>query len=172
MGLETAREFHLEVEESRLRDVMSRCITSVSVVTTLTEDDRATGATVNSFTSVALEPPTVLVCLHRAGRVSVAVQRSGCYAINILSGSQAGLARRFATPALDDEQRFRWLELNYAVTGCPLLAGASAWLDCYVGERFSIGTHDIYVGQVVAAAADVAGEAPLMYHRRTMGPLR
>jgi flavin reductase (DIM6/NTAB) family NADH-FMN oxidoreductase RutF len=165
------REFYLEVEDSKLRDVMSRYITGVAVVTTPREDAE-TGVTVNSFTSVSLEPPTVLVCLHAGGRVAAAVARSGCYAINILSGSQAGLARRFATPGLDDEARFRWLELNHAVTGSPLLAGVAAWLDCRVQHSVTVGTHEIFIGTVLAAGVDIAGEAPLIYHQRALGPLR
>jgi flavin reductase (DIM6/NTAB) family NADH-FMN oxidoreductase RutF len=160
----------IAVEEARLRDVLSRYISGVTVVTT-SREDRPTGVTVSSFTSVTLEPPTVLTCLYAQGRVSAAVQAAGCFAINILSGSQGALARRFAAPGLSDEERYRWLELNSAITGCPLIAGAAAWLDCRLSESFHVGTHKIFVGTVVAAGADATGETPLIYYRRSIRPL-
>jgi 3-hydroxy-9,10-secoandrosta-1,3,5(10)-triene-9,17-dione monooxygenase reductase component len=164
-------EFSVEVDQSQLRSVMARYITGVSVVTT-TRHGELLGVTVSSFTSVTLEPPTVLVCLRSEARTTPAIIEADCYAINVLSGSQAAVARRFASPDLTQPERFRWLELNYAITGCPLLAGAAAWLDCRLRQTFRIGTHDVLVGDVLAAGTDPTGEAPLMYHDREMAPLR
>lgn len=164
-------EFEIQVEGERLRDVMARYITGVSIVTAPTGRG-ITGVTVSSFTSVTLDPPRVLVCLHAGGRGYAAVEEQGCYAINVLSGSQAPLGRRFATPGLSDEERFRWLELNYAITGSPLIAGSAAWLDCRVAEAIQVGTHKIVIGTVLAAGSDPAGEPPLVYHQRVMSVLR
>ena len=164
-------DFGIEVGQRQLRDVMSRYITGVSVVTTVTPSG-PTGITVNSFTSVALEPPTVLVCLNRDSRIYGPVSESGCYAINVLGGSQAELAKRFAAPGLSNEDRFRWLELSRAITGSPLIVDSAAWLDCRVKNVFHVGIHGIFIGAVLAAGTDAAEEQPLAYYQRWMGSLR
>jgi flavin reductase (DIM6/NTAB) family NADH-FMN oxidoreductase RutF len=164
-------EFPVEVDERALREVMGRYITGVSIVTTVSPEGPL-GTTVNSFTSVSLDPPTVLVCLNRQSRTYEPVMAAGCNAINILGGSQAELARRFANNRLSAEERFRWLELRRAITSSPLIADSAAWLDCRVREVFEVGTHGIVVGDVVAAGTDPSEEPPLANHERRMGPLR
>ena len=161
-------QLDLRVDQERLRAVMARYLTGVSIVTA----PGPVGLTASSFTSVAVHPPTVLVCLHAESGVRRAISESGCYAINMLGGSQARLARRFADRGLDQAERFRWLELEHGITGSPLIVGAAAWLDCRLREEFSVATHVIAIGDVVAAGLDPAGEAPLAYHARELGPLR
>lgn len=161
----------VEVDQARLKTVLARYVTGVAVVTALSRTGHI-GATVNSFTSVTLDPPTVLVCLNTTGRACPAVLAAGGFAMNILSGSQAHLAQRFASPGLSEEERFRWLDLNYAISGSPLIVGSSAWLDCRVRESFLVGTHRIVLGDVVAAGTDPAGEAPLFYYQRALRPLQ
>jgi flavin reductase (DIM6/NTAB) family NADH-FMN oxidoreductase RutF len=161
-------QLDLRVDQERLRSVMARYLTGVSIVTA----PGPVGMTASSFTSVSVQPPTVLVCLHADSGVRRAISEAGCYAINMLGGSQARLARRFAERGLDQEERFRWLELEHGITGCPLIAGAAAWLDCRLRDELTVATHVIAIGEVLAAGADPCGEAPLAYHERSLGPLR
>jgi flavin reductase (DIM6/NTAB) family NADH-FMN oxidoreductase RutF len=161
-------ELDLRVDQERLRSVMARYLTGVSIVTA----PGPLGITANSFTSVSIEPPTVLVCLHADSPVRHAIAEAGCYAINMLGGSQARLARRFAQRGLDHGERFRWLELEQGITGSPLIVGAAAWLDCRLQQEFAVATHVVAIGEVLAAGADPSGEAPLAFHERALGPLR
>jgi flavin reductase (DIM6/NTAB) family NADH-FMN oxidoreductase RutF len=161
-------ELDLRVDQERLRSVMARYLTGVSIVTA----PGPVGLTASSFTSVSVEPPTVLVCLHADSPVKHAIADAGCYAINMLGGSQARLARRFAQRGLDHAERFRWLDVEQGITGSPLIAGAAAWLDCRLQQEFEVATHAIVIGEVLAAGADPCGEAPLAFHERALGPLR
>jgi flavin reductase (DIM6/NTAB) family NADH-FMN oxidoreductase RutF len=167
----SAATLDLRVDQERLRSVMARYLTGVSIVTA-PGPFGPVGLTASSFTSVAVHPPTVLVCLHADSGVRRAISEAGCYAINMLGGSQARLARRFAERGLDQAERFRWLELEHGITGSPLIVGAAAWLDCRLREEFTVATHTIAIGEVLAAGADPCGEAPLAYHERALGPLR
>jgi flavin reductase (DIM6/NTAB) family NADH-FMN oxidoreductase RutF len=160
-----------QVDLSMLREAMSRLITGVAVVTTHIPEGNV-GITVSSFTSVSLEPPTVLVCLNTAGRAYSAILAVGSYAVNILGGSQAWLAKRFATPGISQEERFRELDLLTSLTGSPLIEGSVAWLDCRVRHNYRVGTHGIVVAEVVAAGIDPGGEAPLTYYQRVLEPFR
>lgn len=155
----------MPVDSHALRATMRQWSTGVTVVTTVAGSERA-GMTVSSFTSVSLEPPTVLVCLNKEAYAHALVHRSGVFAISMLGAGQEALSNRFAglDPTITD--RFAGLELSIAETGSPLLPGAIAWLDCVVINRLETGTHTIFIGEVVFAKSE-AGRAPLVYYNRS-----
>jgi 3-hydroxy-9,10-secoandrosta-1,3,5(10)-triene-9,17-dione monooxygenase reductase component len=82
-------ELDLRVDQERLRSVMARYLTGVSIVTA-PGPLGPVGLTASSFTSVSVEPPTVLVCLHADSAVRRVISEAGCYAINMLGGSSSG----------------------------------------------------------------------------------
>src|SRR5215813_10824740 len=99
---------------------MRQWATGVTVVTSVLGEERG-GMTVSSFTSVSLEPPTVLVCLNKKSYCHDLVHRSGVYAVSMLGLGQDALANRFAglDPTVFD--RFEGIEITVAETGSPLL---------------------------------------------------
>lgn len=161
---------HSRVTGLQLRRAMAKVPTGVAVVTSL-EEGRPVGMTVSAFTSVSDDPPTVLVCLNQRSRVAGAVRQSGVLAVNILSGSQAIIARTFATPGLDHAQRFEEFNVSTALSGAPVLDDALCWLDCEVLKIDPVATHLVTFGAVVAAGSSPTAEAPLSYYNRSMGPL-
>ncbi len=158
------------VSQDDLRQAMSRLPTGVVVVTSF-EECGPVGMTINSFTSVSFAPPRVLICLNRNSRGYFAIEKSGVYAINILGGSQQEIARRFATPGLDQAARFQGIGQLTGITGSPLIEGASAWLDCCVTHIYPAGTHGVFFADVLGANHDTWDETPLIYYRRDMQPL-
>ena len=94
----------------------------VTVATTLDAHDRPVGVTVNSFTSVSLDPPLILFCLEKKARTRPAFEAAGRFAVNVLSAEQEALSSRFAR-APDD-----WAEVPVATaeTGAPVLVDALA----------------------------------------------
>jgi flavin reductase (DIM6/NTAB) family NADH-FMN oxidoreductase RutF len=154
-----------------VRAAMSRVVTGVVVATTRFQDEPV-GMTINSFTSVTLDPPIVLICLNTTNRGYTAIVESGGYALNVLAGSHRWIATLFATPGLSNQERFRQVEHHDTVTGAPVIAEAAAWMDCRVVDLQHVGTHGLFFGQVVAAAQDELDEVPLAYYRREMYPLR
>ena len=154
----------MTVNSETLRMAMRNWSTGVTIVTTAMGDERA-GMTVSSFTSVSLEPPTVLVCLSKDTYTHDLVQRSGVYAISMLGVGQDGLSNRFAGLDPDVVDRFEGLQITVAETGSPLIPGAIAWLDCIVKSTHDTYTHTIFIGEVVYAWSDV-DRAPLVYHNR------
>ncbi len=154
----------MAVESSVLRATMRQWATGVTVVTTALGEERA-GMTVSSFTSVSLEPPTVLVCLNKQSYGHDLVSRSGVYAVSMLGVGQDALSNRFAgiDPTITD--KFEGVEVTIAVTGSPLLPDAIAHLDCVVRSTHETTTHTIFIAEVVYAAVD-PDRAPLVYHNR------
>lgn len=129
-----------------MRRVCGSFATGVTVVTSVA-DGRWVGATVNSFTSVSLEPPWVLFCLRNDSRLLDAIRASGHFAVSILAASQGAVARRFAAPGLPS---FDGLDCLTVPTGPPVLREGMGYLECKVAEEYPGGDHRIVVGAVAA----------------------
>ncbi len=154
----------MTVDSQALRMAMRNWATGVTIVTTAAGGERA-GMTVSSFTSVSLEPATVLVCLSKDTYTHDLVRQSDVYAISMLGVGQDGLSNRFAGLDPNVVDRFEGLQIAIAETGSPLIPGAVAWLDCIVKSTHDTHTHTIFIGEVVYAWSD-PDRAPLVYHNR------
>ncbi|MBF6331181.1 flavin reductase family protein [Nocardia transvalensis] len=153
------------MDAHHLRTVLAQWASGVVVVTTTTPDGGRHGMTASSFTSVALDPPLVSVCLLSTGTTGRFVRASGVFAVNVLGCDQEEIGRRFADRG-GDANRFALGRWHRARTGAPVLADAVAWLDCAVAARYPAGDHTIVLGLVREAAAPRPA-APLIYHDRT-----
>jgi len=132
-----------------LRRALGTFVTGVTVVTTVDCTGKPWGFTANSFTSVSLDPPIVLVCLARtAGSYSV-FQAADSFAVNILSGQQRWLASQFASKHTDKFANVAW---RSAGNGVPLLDDMTAWLSCSVHDKIEVGDHLILFGRVMEFA--------------------
>ncbi|MEQ8818108.1 MAG: flavin reductase family protein [Thalassobaculum sp.] len=151
----------MPIDPSDFRAVLGRYATGVTIVTTRGADSRPTGLTVNSFTSVSLDPPLVLFCLDRAAGSGPAFAAADCFAVNILAAGQAQKSARFADPVA---ARFVDDGVTTWETGAPILSDALAALDCRVHARHDGGDHVILVGRVLRAQV-MRDEAPLLYWR-------
>lgn len=155
----------MPVDSNALRATMRQWVTGVTVVTTTFEGMRV-GMTVSSFTSVSLEPPTVLVCLNKAAFAHDYVRRAGFFGVSLLATGQANLSQRFAgfDPSVTGD-RFDGVDCITAKTGAPLLVGAVGLLDCLVCAAHDANTHTIFIGEVVYAQSN-SDSAPLIYYNR------
>jgi flavin reductase (DIM6/NTAB) family NADH-FMN oxidoreductase RutF len=148
---------------------MRRFATGITVVTAQPEAAPPLGVTVNSLTSVSLEPPLILICLAKYLRMHATIEAVGHFAVNLLDAGQEDLSRRFAGQRPGDDP-FDGLDFAPgAITGAPLLAGGLGHLECKLVAAHPGGDHTIFVGEVLAAA--VTGEQPALvyylsrYHR-------
>lgn len=141
------------------RNALGQFATGVTVITARAKNGRAIGLTVNSFTSVSLDPPLVLWCLSRQATDFAALNAANRFAVNVLSSRQHHLSRQFATTLTD---KFTGVESEDAPGGTPLLSGATAHFICRVAARINGGDHVIILGEVVEYHWN-AGE-PLVFH--------
>ena len=122
--------------------------TGVAIATVLDAAGAPHGMTINSFTSVSLSPPLVLVCIDHKARILDHFLTCEFFAINILRENQQTLSERFARPG---EDRFGAVEWYPGETGMPLIPDALATLECAVFQRTPAGDHTILLGEVVSA---------------------
>ena len=146
------------------RHVVGHLTSGVCVVTT-SEGGVPHGMTASSVTSLSMDPPMMLVCIHTEAPMAKSVSRTGRFAINVLSDQGAALAHQFATPS---EDKFRSVRTSEGLAGLPLLDDALAHLECEVVEEVVGGSHKIFLGRVLRARAASAGE-PLAYFRGSFG---
>jgi flavin reductase (DIM6/NTAB) family NADH-FMN oxidoreductase RutF len=142
------------------RRIFGRFATGVTVLSTIA-DKETWGMTANAVTSLSLEPPLVLVAVVRNSATDGYLKTSRCFALNILAAEQRGLSTRFSGPGPRD---FSDLETKTAVTGCPILLDAIAWVDCRVVDIFSGGDHEIFIAEIVAGDAHQGEKKPLVFY--------
>ncbi|MER5423640.1 flavin reductase [Streptosporangium roseum] len=151
------------------RAVLAQWPSGVVIVTTGTPGGGWHGMTASSFSSVSVDPPLVLVCLARSTRTHRLIQERGTFAVSVLGRDQAELGRRFAgrdrTP-----DRFAGAAWTTGVTGSPVLADSTGWLDCRVAHAHPGGDHTIFVGEVLAADTP-RRVTPVLFHSRAWGRL-
>jgi flavin reductase len=145
------------------RQTVGSFATGVTVVTTR-GDEHAYGMTANSFSSVSLDPPLVLVCAIAGTEGSEVISRNGKFAVNILAADQEPISRYFSSK---DRPRgadaFRDVSHRDGVTGCPILDGVAGHLDCTLVASHDAGDHVIFIGEV--QALDVTPDVqPLLFH--------
>jgi flavin reductase (DIM6/NTAB) family NADH-FMN oxidoreductase RutF/ubiquinone/menaquinone biosynthesis C-methylase UbiE len=152
-------------DPAEFRKVLGQFATGVTVVTTAHEG-ASQAMTVNSFSSVSLEPPLVLFCADKRSRTNGAIQASGIFAVNILREQQRDVSDLFAGKGTDDERQAVFAEAQVVESGSPILKDSLAFIDCRVEHAYDAGDHVIYVGRVLAASRGESG-APLLYYRGT-----
>lgn len=155
------REYRSGSDERTLRDALGSFATGVTVVTCLDSAGEPFGLTVNSFTSVSLDPPLLLVCIHKRARCASALAGSTHFAVNVLQTGQQPASLRFSAR---DQDRFGTTSWSTGETGSPLITESLAVFEC---ERYAIhdgGDHHIVIGHVLRASFDPAMD-PLLYFR-------
>jgi len=157
----TTGEYRSGHDPRTLRDALGCFATGVTVVTCVDESGKPAGLTVNSFTSVSLDPPLLLVCLHKQAASSAALIAAKNFAINVLQTGQQPASITFSTRV---EDRFGTMAWSCGEAGAPILKDSLGVFEC---EHFAVydgGDHHILVGQVVKASFD-GGLDPLLFFR-------
>lgn len=143
-----------------LRDAFGAFLTGVTVVTTRGPDGAPRGFTANSFSSVSLDPPLLLISIAKTSSNFETFSKATGFGVNILSEGQKQISNDFARPVQD---RFAGLSWDWGPHGAPVLAGVSAWFDCAMDRVIEAGDHAILLGRVMAFHAGTA--AGLGYYR-------
>ena len=142
-------------DPATFRMAASRFATGVTVITALDRDGQIRGMTANSFVTVSLSPPTVLILLV-PGRTQAAISASRRYAVNVLPDSAAALSVHFA--GRPDPDLHPAYELK---DGLPRLAGCLAFFACDVVREIGLNDHRMFVAEV--SMCDHGDSAPLVF---------
>ena len=136
--------------------------TGVCLITTAAPDGRRAGLTVNSFSSVSLDPPMVLWSLARTASSAPVFRDAEYFAINVLGLGDAELSSRFAKSGAEKFAPYAH-RFSAGLGGAPLLAGAVATFECHSRHRYYGGDHIIVIG--VVERYRHTDLPPLVFHR-------
>ena len=157
----TTGEYRSGHDPRTLRDALGCFGTGVTVVTCLSDNGEPAGLTVNSFTSVSLDPPLLLVCIAKEAASAPALTTASNFAINVLQTGQQPASIRFSTR---DKDRFGNNDWSPGEFGAPVLRGSLSVFECTRHGVHDGGDHHILVGRVLKASFDPHLD-PLLYFR-------
>ena len=150
----------MALDAREIRNVLGHFATGVTVITTSDKTGKPFGLTVNSFTSLSLNPPLVVVCVDKTVDCYSCFDESKVFAVNILSEDQEELSRRFATKGIE---KFAGIQWRMGEHGLPLLDGVIGTIECKVTRSYEGGDHTIFLGEILSAT--VKGDRPLLFFK-------
>jgi flavin reductase (DIM6/NTAB) family NADH-FMN oxidoreductase RutF len=156
-----APEYRAGSDARTLRDALGCFATGITVVTAVGGDGAPIGLTANSFTSVSLAPPLLLVCIANSAGSAQALRTTEHFAVNVLQIGQQPISGRFAGKG---EDRFGQTQWSPGETGAPILAGSLGAFECRRRAVHEAGDHFILVGEVLRAQFDPRRD-PLLFFR-------
>lgn len=137
--------------------------TGVSIVTTVDNEGSPYGLTMNSVTSLSLDPPLYVVNLDKGSDTLKVLNDGGDFCINVLAAEQQELSNRFAKKG---DNKFDGVDYTPGFAGVPCITGALMSIQCSVEATHEGGDHAIVVGLVQAIAHQDPEEVkPLIYYR-------
>lgn len=156
-----ASEFRAGSDARTLRDAMGCFATGITIVTSRAPDGTPIGLTANSFTSVSLDPPLLLVSIANRSGSAEALKQASHFVVNVLQTSQQPASNRFAGKG---EDRFAATPWQQGESGMPLIDGSLGSFECKRHAVHDGGDHFLLVGEVVRAQYEPRRD-PLLYFR-------
>ncbi len=108
--------------------------------------------TASWVTQLAMEPVLVGVGIDCASVTHRLIAQGGSFSVNLWSAEDTRVFVKFSKPASDDGEALNGRPVRSATTGAPVFAEAVAWMDCVVRQAVELGTHTLFIGEVVDAA--------------------
>ena len=154
------------IDSRKLRDCFGCFATGIAIATT-TKDVTHYGLTINSFSSVSLDPPLILFSIERNASSFEAFCAADYFNITILSEKQDHLSRQFAR-----SDHGKWEDVAYHLSrqfNNPVIEGGLAWLECKKEHMYEGGDHMIFVGRVMdfGIVHEDKELRPLLYYKGT-----
>jgi flavin reductase (DIM6/NTAB) family NADH-FMN oxidoreductase RutF len=154
------------VDPGTMRDVLGHFASGVTVVTAQ-GDAGPIGFTCQSFSSLSLDPPLVVIAPARTSRTWPQLRALGRFCVNVLAEDQTELSVTFARSGAD---KFAGVPWRPSRLGQPVLEDVVAWIDCELWAEYDGGDHTLVAARVLDLGAD-PGRRPLLFHRGDYGLL-
>lgn len=155
-----------EIDLDLYRRAVGSFVTGITVVTA-TSSNGPVGFTCQSFTSLSLEPPMILISVAQSSRTFSAITTQGRFCVNILGSGSQRLAQDFAF--MEPGVRFTNYKWTSSEHGNPVLDAALVWLDCTLVRSIEVEDHIVAVGRVIGLGHSSSHEEPLTYFRGGFG---
>lgn len=147
------------------KEIMGSYPTGVTVITTNNQEGYPIGMTVNSFTSVSVDPLLISWSIRKDATEFDDFIKADQFIVNILDGDNTDIAYRFASK--DKSNRFNETNWHYSKQQLPILEHVYAVMECKTVNQFEAGDHIIIIGEV--QRMEKLTDTPMLYYKREMG---
>ncbi len=154
-----------EFSDSDFRKVLSQFCTGVVVATGCLDGEPA-GFAAQSFSSLSLDPPLIMLSPAKSSTSWPKLRDSGSFCINILSSKQKSVCDNFAKSGIDKFSELNW---RAGVTGSPIIEDVIAYIDCDLEIEHDAGDHTIAVGRVITLELSDPTSLPLLFFQGGYG---
>ncbi|HZQ10117.1 MAG TPA: flavin reductase family protein [Anaerolineae bacterium] len=154
----------MPLDPNRYKQVMRQYATGVMVLT-VPDGEGFHAVTVNSVSSVSLQPVLLLVCLEKNARSHELVHRVERFALNILAASQEEIGRRFAYDWEARKTPIAYVAGRTSENGTLIFSESLGYFDCHVVAEYAGGDHTIFLSEVLNAEVQDQEDAPLIYYQ-------
>jgi flavin reductase (DIM6/NTAB) family NADH-FMN oxidoreductase RutF/rubredoxin len=119
----------------------------------------------NTVFQVTAEPPKFAACCSKNNYTSELIQKTGCFAVSVLhKDTSADIFGRFGYKSGKDFNKLEGMQIKYGETGTPIILNDSiAFLDCKVVQTFDVGTHLMFIGELVQSEIINESQEPITY---------
>lgn len=147
------------VDDQSFRQAVSLFATGIGVVSVEEEGGAIHGMTVNSFTSISLEPPTIMVSL-KPGKMHQLITEGCKFGVSILGENHKEYSAYFSKRNLDGAPAPEFTKRCELAT----LSDAIAWFECEVDQTVQVSDHTLFIAKVTACGrVDAEKHAPLLF---------
>ena len=157
------------LNKDEFRSALGQFATGVTVITTLDGDGEPHSMTANAFSSICLDPPTVMVCVAHGTHTHGYLEKTRRFGVNILKQEQQDLGAYFARKP---EDRTGDVSYHYseAADKTPVLDDSMVFFGCEVKGAHIYGDHTIYVGEVKEMRRNDSSVPLMFYNSRWYNP--
>jgi flavin reductase (DIM6/NTAB) family NADH-FMN oxidoreductase RutF len=127
---------------------ISKMTFGIYVLTTVRRET-INGMIASWVSMVSFDPPLIVVAVHPNRYSHTLLEKSGFFALNILSQDQKDFLSRFKGP--DPKGKFAGIDHRKGITGSPILSDCIGYLECKIVERYKPGNHTLFIGQIINA---------------------
>jgi flavin reductase (DIM6/NTAB) family NADH-FMN oxidoreductase RutF len=108
--------------------------------------------TTSWITQLSMQPVLIGIGVDNTAVTHRLIREGRCFTVNLWDAEDTKVFVKFSKPAKDDGDTLNGRPVRVARTGAPVFAEALAWLDCEVRHELDLGSHTLFVGEVVDAA--------------------
>jgi flavin reductase (DIM6/NTAB) family NADH-FMN oxidoreductase RutF len=120
--------------------------------------DEVNGMTANWLTQISFEPRMVALAVEAQSHTMANIRASGVFSVNLVAEADTKLIEQFVQPQERAGNKLGGVDFRTEQTGCPILEGAIAWLECEVAQTVMTGDHELVIGTVVNGGQNREGD--------------
>lgn len=110
--------------------------------------DERNGMTTSWVTQVSMEPVLVAISVDSTAVTNRLIRNGRAFSVNLWDRNDTKVFRRFSKPA-DDDGTLNGYAVRDGITGVPMFEDAIAWIECRLHDTIDVGTHDLFLGEVI-----------------------